>query len=92
MDTNGLSAWCIFHQSNKGFNFQNKNTGEIFTKMEIFLEYRKWPESLKQLTNNSHPTYCHIDKPGWQNGILVEAIEAREDKLRKYYSKKMQTA
>ena len=64
-------TWFEFHLANKGYNFKEKDTGKIFTKLELYAEYRRNPHILQRLTDNTYPLYCHIDKEGWKDVKLI---------------------
>jgi len=59
------TAWFDFSYRNKGFEFMNKKTGIIKSKMELFMMIYPDIEKLNLASINNLKGYVRITKTGW---------------------------
>jgi len=64
-------SYPYFHFKMIGKQFIDRE-GTIKSKLDVFIEYRKNETALRMIVNGSFKELTIIDKPGWQDGQLID--------------------
>ena len=65
-DKEPFSPYAQFCQSLYGFWVFNKETGDKWSKSELFIAYSDNPEELKQISEHKHTDFKFVNKDDWK--------------------------